>query len=106
VVDWGSYTILFGPLVAFCVVGVLSLLLRWGWSRGSSVVAGRARAGAPGDYGLLVPVAEPGTFVEAEALRRRLEQEGLRATLAPTTEGPRVLVFPRDEHVARSILAR
>ena len=104
--NWGSYSILFGPLVAFCVVGVLALLLRWGWGRGSSVVAGRARSGAPTDYGLLVPVAEPATFVEAEALRRRLEHEGLRATLAPTTEGPRVLVFPRDEQVARSILAR
>lgn len=106
VTSWGSYSILFGPLVAFLVVGVLALLLRWGWSRGSSVVAGRARSGAPTDYGLLVPVAEPATFIEAEALRLRLEQEGLRATLAPTTDGPRVLVFPRDELVARSILAR
>ncbi|MEJ5914988.1 hypothetical protein [Pseudokineococcus sp. 1T1Z-3] len=103
---WGSYSILFGPLVALVAVAVIALLLRWGWSRGHSLVPGRARAGGEGDYGLLVPVAEPTTFVEAEALRARLEAEGLRATLAPTTDGPRVLVFPRDEHVARDILRR
>ncbi|GAA2021407.1 hypothetical protein WDZ16_05285 [Pseudokineococcus marinus] len=104
--QWGSYSFLFGPLVAFCVVGVLALLLRWTWARGSSLVPGRARSGAPTDYGLLVPVAEPATFVEAEVLRQKLEREGLRATLAPTTDGPRVLVFPRDQEVARAILRR
>lgn len=103
---WGSYSFFFGPVVAFLVVGLLALLLRWGWSRGSSLVAAHPRAGGPADYGLLVAVAEPDTFIEAEALRRRLEAEGLRATLAPTTEGPRVLVFPRDAVVARSILER
>ncbi|ROP43861.1 hypothetical protein EDC03_1457 [Pseudokineococcus lusitanus] len=103
---WAAYQVLFGPLMAFVAVGVLALLLRWTWARGRSLVPGRARQGAPEDYGLLVAVAEPATFVEAEVLRRRLEDEGLRATLAPTTEGPRVLVFPRDAEVARAVLRR
>ena len=49
-------------------------------------------------------VAEPPTFVEAEVLRRRLADAGLRATLAPTTQGPRVLVFPEDAKAARLVL--
>jgi hypothetical protein len=36
--------------------------------------------------------------------RRRLEDAGVRATTAPTTDGPRVLVFPEDERVARALL--
>jgi len=33
-----------------------------------------------------------------------LAAAGIRATLAPTTDGPRVLVFPKDLERARSIL--
>lgn len=99
-----SYGFLWQPVAALVAVGVLALLLRWAFGRGRSVVAGPSRRGRADEYGLLVAVAEPATFVEAEVLRRRLESAGLRATLAPTTEGPRVLVFPRDEHVAREVL--
>lgn len=102
--SWGSYSYLFGPLVALVLVAVLAVLLRWAFGRGHSLVQRRPRAGAETDYGLLVPVAEPGTFIEAEVLRRRLLDAGLRATLAPTTQGPRVLVFPEDERTARALL--
>jgi hypothetical protein len=101
---WGSYSHLFGPLVAFGLVGLFALMLRWAFARGGSLVAGAARRGHADEYGLLVPVAEPGTFIEAEVLRRRLEAAGVRATLAPTTDGPRVLVFPEDEAIARALL--
>lgn len=101
---WGSYSFAFGPLVALGVVGVLTLLLRWAFSSGKSVVEHRPRVGGEGEYGLLVPVAEPPTFVEAEVMRRRLVDAGLRATLAPTTDGPRVLVFPEDVRSARLVL--
>ena len=37
-------------------------------------------------------------------MRRRLVDAGLRATLAPTTDGPRVLVFPEDVKTARLVL--
>jgi hypothetical protein len=103
-VYWGSYSFAFGPLLALGVVGVLMLLLRWAFSSGKSVVERRPAIGSPGEYGLLVPVAEPPTFVEAELARRRLLDAGLRATLAPTTDGPRVLVFPEDVKAARLVL--
>lgn len=102
----GRYAFLAGPLLALLAVGVLALLLRWAFSSGHSLVQRRPRRGGSQEYGLLVPVAEPGTFVEAEIAVRRLTATGLRATLAPTTEGPKVMVFPEDLAKARAILAR
>lgn len=100
----GSYSPLYGPVVALAVVGLLALLLRWTFRRGSSLVAPPPRPGAPDDYGLLVPVASPSTFAEAEVIRARLVGHGVRATLAPTTDGPRVLVFRDEARVARALL--
>jgi hypothetical protein len=102
----GSYSYVYGPIVAFAVVGLLALLLRGTFSRGHSLVARPPRIGAPGEYGLLVEVAAPATFAEAELIRSRLAGSGVRATLAPTTQGPRVLVFPDEERVARALLRR
>jgi hypothetical protein len=101
----GSYSYVYGPIMAFAAVGVLIALLRWTFRRGRSVVARPPRAGGPTDYGLLVAVAEPGSFAEAELVRRRLLGHGIRATLAPTTDGPRVLVFPAEEPAARALLS-
>jgi hypothetical protein len=101
----GELAYLFGPIIAFAVVGVLMLLLRWAFSgRSTSLVERRPVAGHSGEYGLLVPVASPATFVEGELLRRRLEDAGLRATLVQTAEGPQVMVFPESERVARAII--
>ncbi|MDQ1626034.1 MAG: hypothetical protein QOJ49_1532 [Actinomycetota bacterium] len=101
-----SISYLLGPLTAFGVVGVLVLLLRWAFGgRRVSLVERRPATGAAGEYGLLVPVAAPGSFIEGELLRRRLEDAGIRATLVPTAEGPRVMVFPDTERVARALLA-
>lgn len=103
--SWGSYSFLFGPLVAMVLVALLTLLLRWTFSHGQSLVEKPSRAGSETEYGLLVPVAEPATFVEAEIARHRLGEVGIRATLAPTTQGPRVMVFERDAARARTHLA-
>lgn len=102
--QWGSYSFVYGPIVAFAAVGVLMLLLRWTFRRGRSLVAAPPRAGAPDDYGLLVAVAEPPSFAEAELIRARLVGLGVRATLAPTTQGPRVLVFHEEARAARALL--
>lgn len=102
--EWESYSYAFGPLVALVAVLVLVLLLRWTFSRGGSLVQRRPESGSETDYGLLTAVAKPATFVEAEMLRRRLLDHGIRATLAPTTEGPRVMVFPDDAHLAGEVL--
>ncbi|TNM68487.1 hypothetical protein FHN55_06700 [Streptomyces sp. NP160] len=90
--------------LSLVMLGVLVLALRWTFSRGHSLVARQPRAGKASEYGLLVVVSEPGTFVEAEVDRQRLVSAGLRATLAPTTDGPRVLVFPEDASIARALL--
>jgi len=54
----------------------------------------------------LVPVASPGSYIEGEVLRRHLEDSGIRANLATTVDGPRVMVWPQDEQRARAALAR
>lgn len=103
---WNAYSYAFGPLFALVGLGVLILLLRWTFRRGSSVVAAAPRPGPPDEYGLLVPVAGPGSYVEAELLRRQLEDAGIRATVAQTLDGPRLMVFPADEPRAREVLGQ
>lgn len=99
-----SYHYAVGPTVALVVVAVLVLLLRWTFSHGRSLVERRPTAGSSEEYGLLVVVSSPPTFVEAEVQRRTLVDAGIRATLAPTTEGPRVMCFPDQAGLARQIL--
>jgi hypothetical protein len=101
---WSPWSYAFSPLVAIATVGVLMLLLRWAFGRGHSLVERPIRPGVTGDYGVLVEVASPPTFVEAELLRRSLSDAGVRATLAETRDGPRVMVFPADAATARQVL--
>lgn len=100
-----SYSYAIGPLVAFLFLGLLILLLRWAFRRGVSVVAAPPRQGTSDDYGLLVPVATPPSYVEGEMIRRTLEDAGIKATLAQTLDGPRVMVWPGDEVRARERLS-
>lgn len=102
--SWDSYHYAIGPTVALVVVAVLVLLLRWTFSHGRSLVERRPERGGSDEYGLLEVVSAPSTFVEAEVQRRTLVDAGIRATLAPTTEGPRVMVFPDQAGLARQIL--
>ena len=100
-----SFSYLFGPLVAFFAIGVLVLVLRWAFSsRKTSVVAPAPKAGAQDEYGMLVAVASPATYIDGEIARRRLEDAGIRANLAQTLDGPRVMVWPKDEDRAREVL--
>jgi hypothetical protein len=103
--SWGSFSYAFGPLVAVGLIAVFVVILRWAFSRGASVVAAAPTPGPDSEYGLLVPVAAPGTYVEGEVLRRRLVDRGIRANLATTLDGPRVLVWPADEERARALLS-
>jgi hypothetical protein len=93
------------PLVVFGGFTVMVILLRWTFSSGHSLVQRRPTQGAPTEYGMLVVVATPATFIEGEQLRLQLLESGVRGTLAPTTHGPRLMVFPEDESVARALLA-
>jgi hypothetical protein len=101
-----SSSFLFEPVVAFLAIGVLSLLLRWAFGRGGSLVAAPPRPGMPDAYGLLVPVAEPRREELGEKQRALLEEQGIRATLTYTVQGWRLLVFPADADRARDILSR
>lgn len=105
--SWSSHaSYAYGPLMALAVMVVFALLLRWAFGRGQSVVEQPARRGAAKDYGLLVPVSAPETYIEGEMVRRSLEDAGLRATLAQTNDGPRVMVWPEDADRARTLLRR
>lgn len=98
--DWRSY------LIAVVMVGVLALLLRWAYGgRSRSLVERRATAGHEDEYGLLVAIASPGTFIEGEVVRQRLLSAGIKAQLVTTSEGPRLMVFRADEATARRLLA-
>lgn len=104
--NWNAFSYAFGPVVAFLGIGAMVLMLRWAFKSGQSVVARPAKVGTPSDYGILVPIASPPTYIEGEVLRRTLVDAGIRANLATTTEGPRVLVWPADVDNARAILRR
>lgn len=102
--SWGSFSYAFGPIFAVLLIGLFVVILRWAFRRGSSVVAAPPRPGTTDEYGLLVPVAAPSNYADGEILRRRLEDAGIRANLASTLDGPRVLVWPQDEQRARAFL--
>jgi hypothetical protein len=103
---WGSYSYVYGPMMALVAIGVLVLVLRWAFGRGSSVVERPPQRGNPDQYGLLDAVAAPGTYIEAELLRQRLESSDIKATVAMTNDGPRVMVWPDDRQRAESIVRR
>ena len=101
-----SYSFVGGPLLVLGVLGILIILLRWTFGgRRRSLVARRPSPGSEEEYGLLVSVAAPASYAEGEMLRRRLAARGIRATLAQTKDGPRLMVFPPDEERARDAIA-
>lgn len=104
--SWNAYSFIFGPLIGFLGLGIMILVLKWGFRRGGSLIARPAEPGKATEYGLLVPIASPNTFIEGEVLRRTLIDAGIKANLANTNDGPRVMVWPKDEKAARQILSR
>ena len=103
---WQSLSFAWGPLITFGVLVALVWLLRWAFGRGGSLVRPESRLGAPDEYGLLVPVAAPRTYDDAEAVRVALQAAGIRSTLTRTTAGLRVLVWPETADQARGVVRR
>lgn len=101
---WNAFSFAFGPISALLGVGILAVILRWAYSGGKSVIAASPKPGTSQEYGLLVPVSSPATYIEGEIQRRKLEAAGLRANLAHTLDGPRVMVWPADISKAKAIL--
>jgi hypothetical protein len=104
--SWGSFSYAFGPLMAVGLIAVFVFVLRWAFGGRTSVVAAPPKQGAADEYGILVPIASPGSYAEGEMIRRSLEDAGIRANLATTLEGPRVMVWPADEQQARAHVAK
>jgi hypothetical protein len=88
----------------FFAVGILSLILRWAFKRGKSVIERTPRVGGENEYGALVVIATPSNHIEGEILRLKLESAEIKATLTQTKDGPRLFVFERDEKIARAVL--
>ncbi len=98
--DWRSL------IISVVMVGVLALLLRWAFGgRGRSLVERQSRLGHEDEYGLLVSISSPATFIDGEVSRQRLAAAGIKASLVTTSDGPRLMVFRADEARARRILA-
>jgi hypothetical protein len=91
-------------VLPFAIVGVLVLLLRWTWGRGSSLAPRTPHRGSPAEYGLLVPVAAPEDDADALRLAGLLDAAGVRNTLVGTTRGPRLMVWEEDVPRARRLL--
>ena len=103
---WNSFSYVFVPVVGLLAIGLMIVILRWAFARGKSVVERPTKKGSPDEYGMLIPIASPADYIQGEMLRRRLTDAGIKATLATTTEGPRILIWPADEKRAASILSR
>jgi hypothetical protein len=101
----GTFAYLLGwPVVVLGGFGIMVAFLRWTFTGGHSLIARQPKQGAPGEYGLLEPVAAPGNFIEGERLRLLLADSGIRGTLVTTTDGPRLMVFAKEAAIAREIL--
>jgi hypothetical protein len=88
----------------FFAVGILALILKWAFARGKSVVERTPRVGKEDEYGALVVIASPNTYIEGELMRLKLATSEIKANLAQTKDGPRLYVFERDEKIARAVL--
>ena len=96
---------LMGPAVAFAVLALLALFMRWafrtGYGRGR-----RRQAAVPADDALLTTVATLSRRESALALRAMLSDAGIRSTVrCPAPHRADVLVFPEDASRARSLAA-
>ena len=97
----GSLHYAVGPLIAFIVVVLLGLFMRWAFGTGSS----KSRPSVAED-GLLTRVATLSRRESALALRAVLSDAGIRSTIrTPTAHRADVLVFPEDADRARALAA-
>ena len=101
-INAGSLHFMVGPAIAFLVVGLLALFMRWAFGSGY----GRRRPPAPADDGLLTRIATLSRRESALALRAVLSDAGIRSTIrVPAPHRADVLVFPEDAARARVLAA-
>lgn len=103
--SWGSLSFLFGPALAFLGIGLMIIILRWAHSsKKVSLIERPSPPADPEQYGMLVPIAFPNNYADGEILRKKLIDSNIKATLTFTIDGPRILVWPEDENLARQII--
>ena len=96
-----SLHFLVGPLIAFVVLAMLALFLRWAVGTGSD-----HEPVPPADDGLLTRIATLSQREAALALRAVLSDAGIRSTIRfPSAHRAVVLVFPEDAARARALAA-
>jgi hypothetical protein len=103
-IDLPAWRAVLEPVLGLCLLVVVVFLMRWTFSGGKSLISRPPRPGKEDEYGLLTPVHVPESAAEAERCRLRLAEEGITATVATTTDGIRLMVFPEDAERAREIL--
>ncbi len=101
---WGSYSFLYGPVVALVAIALLALGARRASGGRASLIERPSRAGAPEEYGLMIPVASPSSADEAARVAARLESAGVPGRVVDTVEGRRVMVWAHDVPRARRAL--
>ena len=91
-----------GPIIAFTVLVLLALFMRWAFGTGY----GRQRPRPPAADELLTHVATLTRRESAMALRAVLSDAGIRSTIrCPAAHRADVLVFPEDAERARAVAA-
>ncbi len=94
-----------GPFAVLIPLGLLVLVLRWGFSSGGSLVRKvDTRPAAPDTFGLLTSVHTTKAYADARKLVERLTTAQIRATAARTTDGWAVYVWPKDVDAARQLI--
>ena len=98
-----SLHFLVGPTIAFVVLGLLALFMRWAFGTGYGRGRSAASPASPDD-GLLTLVATLSRRESALALRAVLSDAGIRSTIRyPAEHRADVLVFPEDADRARAL---
>ncbi|TFV80256.1 hypothetical protein E4P40_17680 [Blastococcus sp. CT_GayMR20] len=93
---------LVGPVIAFVVLALIALFMRWAFGTGYD----RQSAPPPAEDGLLTLVATLSRRESALALRAVLSDAGIRSTIrCPAEHRADVLVFPEDADRARTLAA-
>ncbi len=101
--NWGSYSFLYGPMLALAALAGLALVARWA-STSSSLIETPPMPGAAEEYGLMIPVASPANARASREAASRLVDAGVRCREVDTTEGRRIMVWAEDVAAARAVL--
>jgi hypothetical protein len=97
---------LVGPVIAFAVLALLAMFMRWAFGTGYGKDRSRRVTPPPPYDGLLTLVATLSRRESALALRAVLSDAGIRSTVrCPAPHRADVLVFPEDAVRARSLAA-